>query len=84
MTHEFDRVGESGKGCGARNTDTDAYDAGSTAGHVIVLCQPFSCESDLRQNDSSQFDQTVKNPIVTNELMNRTGTLLSLLRGRGE
>ena len=60
LTHEFDRVGESEKGCGARNTNTDAHDSGSTAGHVNVLCQPLSFESDLHQNDSSQFDQTVE------------------------
>ena len=41
LTHEFDRAGESRKGCGARNTDTDTYDGGSTAGHVNVLCQLF-------------------------------------------
>ena len=41
--------------------DTDAHDRGSTAGHVNVLCQPLSFESDLQQNDSSQFDQTVLN-----------------------
>ena len=61
LTHEFDQTGESTKGCVARNTDTDAYDSGSTAGHVNFLCQPLSCESDLHQNDSSQFDQTVVN-----------------------
>ena len=61
LTHECDRAGESKKGSGTRNTDTDACGGGSTAGLVNILCQPSNLESDPHLNDSSQFDQTVVN-----------------------
>ena len=35
-----------------RDTDTDACDDGSTAGHVNLLCQPLRIENDLHESDS--------------------------------
>ena len=70
---------KSGCRCGEKcSTDTDAYDSGSTAGAVDVLCQPLSFGSGLYQNDISQFDQTVFSfQLVTLRWWIERGRLLS-------
>ena len=57
LTLELKRVGESEQMCGAGDKDTNGHDVGNIASHVDVLCQFSNFDSDLHQNDSSQFDQ---------------------------